>query len=43
VAEAEEVLDIVYRVGDETREVSIAAYDAPAKEAFALLQVHAPT
>jgi hypothetical protein len=32
------VLDIVYREGEETREVSIAAYDSPARQAFAVLQ-----
>jgi len=34
----QQVLDIVYREGDDTREVSIAAYNGPAKEAFAILQ-----
>lgn len=38
----QQVLDIVYREGDDTREVSIAAYNAPAKEAFAILQRYAP-
>ena len=34
----QQVLDIVYREGDGTREVSIAAYDALARQAFAILQ-----
>ncbi len=38
----QQVLDIVYRAGDDTHEVSIAAYNAPAKEAFAILQRYAP-
>ena len=38
----QQVLDIVYREGDQTREVSIAAYDAPARQAFAVLQAHMP-
>ena len=38
----QQVLDIVYREGDDTREVSIAAYNAPARQAFAVLQAHMP-
>ena len=34
----QQVLDIVYREGDGNREVSIAAYDALARQAFAILQ-----
>jgi hypothetical protein len=39
----QQVLDIVYREGEVTREVSIAAYNAPARRAFAVLLRHAPT
>jgi hypothetical protein len=39
----QQVLDIVYREGDDTREVSIAAYNTPAEKAFAILQHYAPS
>ena len=39
----QQVLEIVWHEGDNTtREVSIAAYNDPAKQAFAILQEHAP-
>ena len=38
----QQILDIVFREGDSTREVSIAAYNGPAREAFAILQRFAP-
>lgn len=39
----QQVLDIKYRDGEQIRERSIAAYNDPAQEAFAILQRHAPS
>jgi hypothetical protein len=37
-----EVLDIIYRDSEDIREKSIAAYNGPADNAFAILQRYAP-